>query len=113
MWTDGIADQLIGMRPERAGFGEEDVDVVALDGGAEVFGDLRIFLAFGVQVRVAGNCPTGLVAADPPEVWDGAYAHGFGVAHFGLRVADVEAAVRDCERTASIFSARLSGSRRG
>ena len=44
---------------------------------------------------VLGSFPSGLVAVPPPEVGDGAYAHGFGVAHFGLRVADVDAAIAE------------------
>ena len=58
-------------------------------------GDTRIFLALGGQVLVLGSFPRGLAAAPPPEPADGAYRHGFGVAHFGLRVADVDVAVRE------------------
>ncbi len=58
-----------------------------------VNGDARIFLALGGQVLVLGSFPAGLAPASPPEAGDGAYAHGFGVAHFGLRVADVDAAI--------------------
>ena len=58
-------------------------------------GDLRIFLALGGQIVVVGGFPNGLTPAPPPEVGDGAYSHGFGVAHFGLRVADVPAAVAE------------------
>jgi catechol 2,3-dioxygenase-like lactoylglutathione lyase family enzyme len=42
---------------------------------------------------VLGSFPTGIAAAPPSEPGDGAYRHGFGIAHFGLRVASVEAAV--------------------
>jgi len=56
-------------------------------------GDTRIFLALGGQVLVLGSFPSGLTASDPSEPGDGAYRHGYGVAHFGLRVANVEAAV--------------------
>ena len=58
-------------------------------------GDTRIFLALGGQILVIGSFPTGLTAAAPPEAGDGAYSHGFGVAHFGLRVADVRAAITE------------------
>jgi lactoylglutathione lyase len=58
-------------------------------------GDTRIFLALGGQVLVLGSFPSGLAPAPPPEAGDGAYRHGFGVAHFGLRVADVDAAIAD------------------
>ncbi len=58
-------------------------------------GDARIFLALGGQILVLGSFPSGLTAAPPPEAADGAYSHGFGIAHFGLRVADVRAAIAE------------------
>ena len=58
-------------------------------------GDTRIFLALGGQILVVGSFPTGITPADPPEAGDGAYGHGFGVAHFGLRVANVRAAIEE------------------
>jgi lactoylglutathione lyase len=58
-------------------------------------GDLRIFLGLGGQILVVGSFPSGLEPAPPPEAGDGAYSHGFGVAHFGLRVADVRAAIAE------------------
>ncbi len=58
-------------------------------------GDTRIFLALGGQILVIGSFPGGLTPASPPEAGDGAYSHGFGVAHFGLRVADVHAAIAE------------------
>ena len=58
-------------------------------------GDARIFLALGGQILVLGSFPSGLAPAPPPEAGDGAYRHGFGVAHFGLRVTDVEAAIAE------------------
>jgi catechol 2,3-dioxygenase-like lactoylglutathione lyase family enzyme len=44
---------------------------------------------------VLGSFPSGIAPASPPESGDGAYRHGFGVAHFGLRVADVDAAIAE------------------
>ena len=58
-------------------------------------GDARIFLALGGQILVIGSFPRGLTAASPPEAGDGAYSHGFGIAHFGLRVASVRAAIAE------------------
>ena len=58
-------------------------------------GDTRIFLALGGQILVIGSFPGGLSPASPPEAGDGAYSHGFGIAHFGLRVADVRAAIAE------------------
>jgi catechol 2,3-dioxygenase-like lactoylglutathione lyase family enzyme len=60
-----------------------------------VYGQTRIFLSLGGQLVVVGPFPPDISPADPPAPGDGAYGHGFGVAHFGLRVADVEAAVRE------------------
>ncbi len=58
-------------------------------------GDTRIFLALGGQVLVLGSFPSGLAPAPPPEAGDGAYCHGFGVAHFGLRVGNVDTAIAE------------------
>ena len=58
----------------------------------------RIFLRLGGQLLVLGPFPPGALASTPPDAIDGAYAHGFGVAHFGLRVSDVELAVQELER---------------
>lgn len=60
-----------------------------------VNGDLRIFLSLGEQVLVVGSFPVGLSPAAPPAVGDGAFTHGFGVAHFGLRVDDAAAAASE------------------
>lgn len=58
-------------------------------------GHTRIFLSLGGQVLVLGSFPSGLAPAPPPEAGHGAYRHGFGVAHFGLCVADVDAAIAE------------------
>lgn len=58
-----------------------------------ISGDLRIFLALGGQILVVGSFPSGMAPAGPIKAGDGAYDHGFGVAHFGLRVDDVSAAI--------------------
>ena len=66
-----------------------------------VYGQERVFLSLGGQLIVLGPFPPGLEAAQStgkaglPPAGDGAYSHGFGVAHFGLRVTDVEAATRE------------------
>ena len=60
-----------------------------------VYGQERLFLSLGGQLLVIGPFPPGIEPADPPESGDGAYRHGFGVAHFGLRVRDVESATRE------------------
>jgi catechol 2,3-dioxygenase-like lactoylglutathione lyase family enzyme len=58
-------------------------------------GDVRIFLALGGQIIVVGCFPTGMASIAPPEAGDGAYVHGFGIAHFGLRVEDLEASIAE------------------
>ncbi len=60
-----------------------------------VNGDLRVFLSLGEQVLVVGSFPAGISPASPPAVGDGAFTHGFGVAHFGLRVDDAAAAASE------------------
>ena len=59
-------------------------------GNKNINGDQRIFLALGGQIVVVGSFPSGQTAKAPPAVGDGAYRHGFGVAHFGLRIESVE-----------------------
>jgi len=58
-------------------------------------GELRIFLALGGQLLVLGPFPAGHAPAAAPEPGDGAYRHGFGVAHIGLHVANVATAVAE------------------
>jgi catechol 2,3-dioxygenase-like lactoylglutathione lyase family enzyme len=60
-----------------------------------VNGDSRIFVSLGGQVLVLGAFPLGHTPASPPEAGDGAYRHGFGVAHLGLRIDDVDAALAE------------------
>ena len=62
-------------------------------------GDERIFLALGGQVLVLGDFPKGHVASPPSEAGDGAYRHGFGVAHFGLRVESVERGLEELAKS--------------
>ena len=57
-----------------------------------VHGQTRIFLSLGGQFLVIGPFPPGIAPAAPPLPGDGAYSHGFGVAHFGLKVENVEQA---------------------
>jgi lactoylglutathione lyase len=73
----------------------EHFDAKQIVRNTNVNGDIRIFLALGGQVLVLGSFPSGLTPTHPPEPGDGAYQHGFGVAHFGLRVASVEAALAE------------------
>jgi lactoylglutathione lyase len=82
-----------------ARFYTEYFDAKPLVRNTNVNGDIRIFLALGGQVLVLGSFPSGLTPTDPPEYGDGAYRHGFGVAHFGLRVANVEIALKELSRS--------------
>jgi catechol 2,3-dioxygenase-like lactoylglutathione lyase family enzyme len=58
-------------------------------------GEVQLFLALGNQIVVVGSFPAGMTPGDPPESGDGAYVHGYGVAHFGLRVLDIAAAIKE------------------
>ncbi|MCZ6782554.1 MAG: VOC family protein [Proteobacteria bacterium] len=78
---------------ESARFYTDHFEAKSIHRNTNANGDTRIFLALGGQVLVLGSFPSGLAPAPPPEAGDGAYRHGFGVAHFGLRVADVDAAI--------------------
>jgi catechol 2,3-dioxygenase-like lactoylglutathione lyase family enzyme len=60
-----------------------------------IHGQTRIFLSLGGDLVVLGPFPPDIAASEPPAPGDGAYSHGFGVAHLGLRVRNVEAAVRE------------------
>jgi len=78
-----------------AKFYENHFEAQELVRNNNVNGDLRVFLSLGDQVLVVGSFPAGLNPATPPAVGDGAFTHGFGIAHFGLRVDDVEAATSE------------------
>jgi catechol 2,3-dioxygenase-like lactoylglutathione lyase family enzyme len=80
---------------ESARFYQRHFEAQAVHRNTNANGDTRIFLALGGQIVVVGSFPANLESAAPPEAGDGAYSHGFGVAHFGLRVADVAAAVEE------------------
>jgi len=60
-----------------------------------VYKQTRVFLSLGGTVIALSPAPPGITPADPPSAGHGAYTHGFGVAHFGLRVPDVEASVQE------------------
>ena len=80
---------------ESARFYEEHFQAKPIVRNKNKNGDTRIFLALGGQVLVLGSFPAGMLPLSPPVAGDGAYPHGFGVAHFGLRVESVEAALKE------------------
>ena len=80
---------------ESARFYQNHFDAEPVHRNTNANGDTRIFLGLGGQILVIGSFPVGLASASPPEAGDGAYSHGFGVAHFGLHVADVHAAIAE------------------
>ncbi len=80
---------------ESARFYQHHFEATPILRDTNVNGDTRIFLSLGGQILVVGSFPSGLAPAPPPEAGDGAYSNGFGVAHFGLRVADVRAALAE------------------
>lgn len=82
--------------PEKsAGFYQHHFEAKQVHRNVNTNGDVRIFLALGGQIIVVGSFPTGMASAPLPGAGDGAYVHGFGVAHFGLRVADLEASIEE------------------
>lgn len=80
---------------ESARFYLDHLNATPVHRNTNINGDLRIFLALGGQILVVGSFPSGMAPAGPPSAGDGAYDHGFGVAHFGLRVEDVCAATAE------------------
>jgi catechol 2,3-dioxygenase-like lactoylglutathione lyase family enzyme len=80
-----------------AHFYEHHFDAKVVHRNTNANGDSRIFLALGGQILVVGSFPSGLAPTSPPKAGDGAYSHGFGVAHFGLRVSDVRSAVEELQ----------------
>jgi len=80
---------------ESAQFYTRHLNATPVHRNTNINGDLRIFLALGGQILVVGSFPSGMAPAGPPNVGDGAYDHGFGVAHLGLRVEDVFAAIAE------------------
>ena len=60
-----------------------DFDAKPVERNLNVNGDARIFLSLGGQIVVVGSYPEGMQATPPPDMGDGAYRRGFGVAHFG------------------------------
>ena len=80
---------------ESARFYTHHFNATPVHRNTNINGDLRIFLSLGGQVLVVGSFPSGMAPVHPPNAGDGAYEHGFGVAHFGLRVEDVFAAIAE------------------
>ena len=52
------------------------------------------FLRLGGLTLVLAPYPPGMEPGSPPRYVDGAYQHGFGVAHFGLQVDNLADAVQ-------------------
>ncbi len=75
-----------------------------------IHGQDLIFLALGGQILVVGPFPPELSPAPPPAAGDGAYSHGFGIAHIGLRVPNVVAAATELEAAGvAILSQPVTG----
>ena len=54
-------------------------------------------IMLGGQTLAISHFPPSMQAAHPPEIGDGALRSGWGVAHFGLNVTDLAAALRRFE----------------
>ena len=52
-----------------------------------------VLIALGGKILIFSPLPEGVTAGEPPGFAGGAYTNGYGIAHFGLRVADVVGAV--------------------
>ena len=74
-------------------------------------GGLRLFLLLGGQIIVIGPFPTdraNLITVDPDE---NPHQHQMGLDHFGIRVKDLDAAVRELrEQGVQILAEPVSGS---
>ena len=82
---------------DSARFYQRHFDAQPVNRDTNVNGDVRIYLAIGSALLVVGAFPRGMSPSPPPEAGDGAYRHGFGVAHVGICVDDVRAAVDELE----------------
>ena len=82
---------------QSATFYREHFEANEVHRSQNVYDQTRIFLQLGGQLLVFGPFPPGATAANPPDATDGAYANGFGVSHFGLRVRDIDAAVAELD----------------
>jgi catechol 2,3-dioxygenase-like lactoylglutathione lyase family enzyme len=60
-------------------------------------GEVNRFILLGGQLLVIGGFPPGMSARTLPPAGDGALANGFGVAHVGINVDDVDSAVAELE----------------
>ncbi len=80
---------------ESASFYKEFFEANELFRNENIHGQTRIFLSIGGQLVVLGPFPPDITPGTPPACGDGAYTHGFGVAHFGFKVEDVEVAAKE------------------
>ena len=78
-------------------------DAIEMLRNENVHGQTRIFLSLGGVFLVLGPFPPGIEPSSPPEAGDGAYSLGFGVAHFGLKVADVEQAAAELRKAGVVL----------
>lgn len=60
---------------------------------SSISGATMHFLRLGGLALVISPFPPGIEPAGPPAYGDGAYQHGFGIAHFGLHVDSLQDAV--------------------
>lgn len=79
-------------------FYEECLDAERLGLISNAAGAENHLLILGGQFVVIGHFPAGMEPATPATVGDGALRHGFGVAHFGINVDDLDAFASRLER---------------
>jgi catechol 2,3-dioxygenase-like lactoylglutathione lyase family enzyme len=77
-------DLAVALRFYTHDLGAENIGILPSNSGSD-----NHLLLLGGQFLVVSRFPEGMEPATPPPEGDGALTHGFGVAHFGLNVADL------------------------
>ncbi|MEZ4324552.1 MAG: VOC family protein [Polyangiales bacterium] len=78
--------------------GAEPMGKIPKDNGATGDDAFNHILLLGGQFMAVSAFPPGIAPRTPPEADDGALRVGFGVAHIGLNVANLEAVIPAIER---------------
>ncbi len=74
-------------------------------------GGLRIFLSLGGQIIVIGPLPTDRAVSSSVDLDENHHEHQIGLDHFGIRVKDLDAAVKELrEQGVQILAEPVSGS---
>lgn len=79
-------------------FYEQYFDAERVGSVDTIDGRKNMFMVLGGQVLVMSEFPPGLESRPTPAVGDGALKSGFGVAHLGINVSDIDATVAALRR---------------